>query len=60
MHPQAVIMDGSKTEDDFFLRGIREKGAEFKANLIEIPDIASKRLLWLTKLDSSSLAGKPI
>lgn len=58
MHPQAVIVDNSATEEEYFLIGIRDRSIELGRTLIELPDNTEQRLMWLTRLDSSSLNGK--
>ncbi|KAL5352237.1 hypothetical protein ACLOAV_002184 [Pseudogymnoascus australis] len=55
MHPQAVIVDNFATEEEYFLMGIRDRSIELGRTLIELPDNAEQRLMWLTRLDSSSL-----
>lgn len=55
MHPQAVIIDASGEEDDFFLRAFREKSNALKTTLIELPKNAEQDLMWLTRLDHASL-----
>ncbi|KAK5998559.1 hypothetical protein PT974_00940 [Cladobotryum mycophilum] len=55
MHPQAVIVDSSKVEEDYFLSGIRDQIKSTQAALIELPPRAGNRFSWLTKLDSSAL-----
>ncbi|RTE73992.1 hypothetical protein BHE90_011591 [Fusarium euwallaceae] len=56
MHPQAIIVDGSHLEDDFFLRSIRDQVMGTKSALIELPDKPEKRFSWISKLDASSLS----
>ena len=56
MHPQAVLVDGTNTEDNFFLRGMRDELRTKKFTLIELPAEASTRLSWLRKLDTLALA----
>ncbi|OAA65970.1 hypothetical protein SPI_02757 [Niveomyces insectorum RCEF 264] len=56
MHPQAVIVDGSNTEEAYLLKGIRSYNKGSQAALIELPTNAAKRLGWLTTLDSASLS----
>jgi hypothetical protein len=56
IHPQAVIMDDSNIEDVFFIRAMRRKCKEFGRALIEIPEDKYEEFLWLTRLDSGSLA----
>ncbi|KAK4126122.1 hypothetical protein N657DRAFT_592230 [Parathielavia appendiculata] len=56
MHPQAVIVDASDLEEDYFLAGFRKQAPVSGIPLIELPEHAHSRLAWTTKLDSSSLA----
>ncbi|KAH6856542.1 hypothetical protein B0I37DRAFT_412460 [Chaetomium sp. MPI-CAGE-AT-0009] len=56
MHPQAVIIDGSGVEEDYFLAGVRKQAPVSGMPLIELPKNAHSRLAWITKLDASSLA----
>lgn len=58
MHPQAVFVDSSGDEDEYFLPAARAQASEEGFPLIELPESAQKRLGWITKLDSASLAGK--
>ncbi|KAH6607520.1 glycosyltransferase 2 [Trichoderma cornu-damae] len=60
MHPQAVIVDSSATEESYFLSGIRDEIRGTASTLIELPERSGsgKRLTWLSKLDASALAGK--
>lgn len=58
MHPQAVIVDNSGTEEEYFLRGVRDRSIELGRTLIELPYNAEQSLIWITRLDSSSLNGK--
>lgn len=55
MHPQAIFVDGSSDEEPFLLRGAQQHSNAKKSTLIELPRKASKRLMWLTKLDSQAL-----
>ncbi|KAI1762905.1 hypothetical protein GGR53DRAFT_395880 [Hypoxylon sp. FL1150] len=55
MHPQAILVDGSSDEEPFFLRGAQQHSNAKKDTLIELPRKATKRLMWLTKLDSQAL-----
>jgi hypothetical protein len=57
MHPQAVIVDGSGTVEEYFLRGVRDRSIELGKTLIELPYNAEQSLIWLTRLDSWSLNG---
>ncbi|KAI8679738.1 hypothetical protein NCS57_00252400 [Fusarium keratoplasticum] len=56
MHPQAIIVDGSHLEDDYFLRSIRDQVMATKSALIELPDKPETRFSWISKLDASSLS----
>lgn len=56
MHPQAIVMDDSNLEDLFFIRAIRKRAAEYGRALIEIPAERYEDFLWMTRLDSGSLA----
>lgn len=56
MHPQVIITDDSAVEDVFFVRGIRKKAKDLTRPLIEIPKSKYEDFMWMTRLDSSSLA----
>ncbi|KAK3906891.1 hypothetical protein C8A05DRAFT_40343 [Staphylotrichum tortipilum] len=56
MHPQALVVDTSELEEDFFLAGIRKQAPVSGIPMIEIAEDTRSRLAWITKLDSSSLA----
>lgn len=58
MHPQAVIVDASATENDYFLRAIRMQARGMSVPVIDLPQDSQKHLAYMTKLDSSSLGGK--
>jgi hypothetical protein len=55
MHPQAVIMDDSSLENQWFTRQVRAKAAKFEWTVIELPVGASERLHWISRLDTQSL-----
>lgn len=57
MHPQAIITDDASREDGFFTKAIRAKAFEIGRSVIELPKDASESLMWITRLDSGSLAG---
>jgi hypothetical protein len=57
MHPQALLVDASGLEEDYFLAGTRKQAPASGIPLIELPENAHSKLAWVTKLDSSSLAG---
>jgi hypothetical protein len=58
MHPQALIVDASPTENDYFLRAIRVQARGMGLPVIDLPQNSQKHLAYITKLDSSSLSGK--
>lgn len=58
LHPQAVIIDDAKSEDDFFVRGMRNKTEKLGTTLIEVPKDKwdqKENFSWLTRLDGGSL-----
>ena len=55
MFPQAILIDNSGVEDEFFLKALRERAPALGKTLIELPGNAEQSLRWITKLDSSSL-----
>lgn len=57
MHPQAVITDDRSREDAFFTTAMRAKTFQLGKPVIELPVDASESLMWIARLDSSSLAG---
>lgn len=58
VHPQAVLIDGTSTEDRFFVKAFRERAGSLGRTLIELPGNAEQTLMWLTQLDSSALSGQ--
>jgi hypothetical protein len=58
MHPQAVVVDASTIENDYFLRAIRMQARGMGVPVIDLPQDSQKHLAYITKLDSSSLGGK--
>ena len=56
IHPQVVLIDDPKREDSYLSKAIREKALDLSKPLIELPSNAMESLLWITRLDSSSLA----
>ena len=56
MHPQAIIMDDANLEDEFFTRAMRKRAKDLRRTLIEVPDGKYEDFLWMTRLDSASLA----
>lgn len=57
MHPQSIIIDDPTREDEFFVTAIRSKSMEIGRGIIELPSDAIENMMWLTRLDSGSLAG---
>lgn len=57
IHPQAIIIDAPTREDSFFITAVRSKATEMGKALIEVPLDATENLMWMTRLDSGSLAG---
>lgn len=57
MHPQAVIVDASTIENDYFLRAIRMQANGMGVPVMDLPQDSQKHLAYMTKLDSSSLSG---
>lgn len=60
MHPQAMIIDASGLEEDYFLTSMRKQAPDSGIPLIELPENSVTQLAWISKLDSSSLAGMNI
>ncbi|RFU74523.1 glycosyltransferase 2 [Trichoderma arundinaceum] len=56
MHPQAIVVDTSTTEENYFLSGLRDEVRATESTLIELPERSGKRLSWFSKLDASALA----
>ncbi len=55
MHPQAIIIDGSENENEFFLDGTKYASERFERTLIKLPPRADQSLRWITRLDSGAL-----
>jgi hypothetical protein len=55
LHPQAVIMDDSMSEDTFFVRGMRTKADLLNMPLIEVPKDKLEDFAWVSRLDAGSL-----
>ncbi|KAJ4300305.1 hypothetical protein N0V88_002978 [Collariella sp. IMI 366227] len=60
LHPQALLVDASAVEEDYFVSALRKQAPVSGIPLIELPENANFKLAWITKLDSSSLAGTGI
>ena len=59
VHPQVILIDEPNREDDFLVAGIREKAMDLSKPLVELPSDAAENLMWITRLDSASLAAWP-
>lgn len=57
IHPQVIIIDNPSREDAFFVTTLRSKSKDIGKPMIELPLDATENMLWLTRLDSGSLAG---
>ena len=60
VHPQATFVDGSGLEELYFMKGVNERADHLGRTIIELPENTEKSLMWITLLDSASLAGKGI
>ncbi|MDI1486366.1 MAG: hypothetical protein OHK93_005593 [Ramalina farinacea] len=60
VHPQVILVDDSDREDDFFIDAVRTTTLELSKSLIELPANAMESLMWITRLDSASLAAWPM
>lgn len=57
VHPQVIIIDNPSREDTFFITTIRSKSMDIGKSVIELPSDATENMMWITRLDSGSLAG---
>lgn len=57
VHPQVIITDHASREDAFFIKAIKAKAVTIDKSVIELPSDAAENLMWITRLDSGSLAG---
>jgi hypothetical protein len=55
-----MFVDSISGEETYFLSGIRDELRRTAIELIELPERASTRLSWLTKLDTTALIGTSI
>ncbi|KAI4646064.1 hypothetical protein J4E93_005643 [Alternaria ventricosa] len=55
LHPQAVVIDDSVSEDAFFVRGMRSKTGALKMPLVEVPKDRLEDFAWVSRLDAGSL-----
>ena len=60
MHPQIIVIDDPNREDEFFVAALRSKAMDIGKGIIELPSDAIESMMWLTRLDSGSLAGMRI
>ena len=60
VHPQVILIDNPSREDAFFVNALRSKAIDIGKSLIELPADATENLMWITRLDSGSLAGGSI
>ena len=60
VHPQVILIDNPSREDAFFVNALRRKAMDIGKPLIELPADATENLMWITRLDSGSLAGRSI
>lgn len=58
MHPQAVFIDSSAAEEDYFLSAARDMVRRTRSALIELPENPRTSLAWVTKLDAAALSGR--
>ncbi|KAI1059354.1 hypothetical protein LB507_003749 [Fusarium sp. FIESC RH6] len=56
MHPQAIIVDSTFAEDDYFLQAARDQIRATRSALIELPDKPETRLAWIANLDAMALS----
>ncbi|KAG6210972.1 hypothetical protein E4U35_003925 [Claviceps purpurea] len=56
MHPQAVIVDSTTAEEEYFLVPARDQILSTSAALIELPERPRKSLAWMSKLDARALS----
>ena len=57
VHPQVIIIDNPSREDKFFVTTLRSKARYIGKSVIELPLDATETMMWITRLDSGSLAG---
>ena len=58
MHPHIYISEDPTLEEAPFAIEFRAKAAKERKTLLELPQDASERLMWMTRLDTGSLSGK--
>lgn len=57
LHPQVIIIGNPSGEDNFFVTTLRSKAMHIGKSIIEMPLGATESMMWITRLDSQSLAG---
>ena len=57
IHPQVIIIDTPSREYTFFVTTLRSKAMDIGRSIIELPLDATQNMMWITRLDSGSLAG---
>ena len=57
VHPQVIIIDNPSRENTFFVTTLRNKAMDVRTTVIELPSDATESMMWITRLDSESLAG---
>jgi len=57
IHPQVILVDNPSREDTFFTTALRSKAMDIGKPVIELPTDATENMMWITRLDSESLAG---
>ena len=56
VHPQVILIDDPNRDDEFFVDAVRSKAQESFKPVIELPPDAMDTTMWITRLDSASLA----
>lgn len=57
VHPQVIVIDNPSRENKFFVTTLRNKAMDIGKTIIELPPDATESMMWITRLDSGSLAG---
>lgn len=58
VHPQATIVDGSGFEERYFMVGVKDRANSLGNTVIDLPENVEQNMMWITLMDSHSLAGK--
>lgn len=56
VHPQVAIVDGSGAEEQYFMAGVYDRANSLGGTIVALPHDAEQNLMWITLLDSRSLA----